>query len=52
VRTLPELARCLERSTIMIGRMSADQLRRVIERPLPDQAAYEPGLVEHPQGCR
>ncbi len=30
----------------MIGRMTRAQLRRVIEGPLPEDVAYEPGLVE------
>jgi WD40 repeat protein/transcriptional regulator with XRE-family HTH domain len=40
------LARCLERATATVGRMTSTQVRRAIERPLPDHVVYEPGLVE------
>ncbi|MCA1674471.1 MAG: helix-turn-helix domain-containing protein, partial [Actinobacteria bacterium] len=41
-----ELAETLQGSTLVIGRMTRAQLRRVIEGPLPEQVCYESGLVE------
>ncbi|MGH8906617.1 MAG: trypsin-like peptidase domain-containing protein [Egibacteraceae bacterium] len=42
----PGLADRLEGSVLTIGRMSHEQLQRVIERPAAGVAAYEAGLVE------
>ncbi|WP_204008165.1 nSTAND1 domain-containing NTPase [Virgisporangium aurantiacum] len=41
-----ELAGPLQAGTLMVGRMSRDQLRRVIEGPVPEPVRYEPGLVD------
>jgi WD40 repeat protein len=42
----PGLARLLERSVVAVGQMSTEQLKEVIEGPLPDGLRYEPRLVE------
>ncbi|HWI01330.1 MAG TPA: WD40 repeat domain-containing protein, partial [Propionibacteriaceae bacterium] len=42
----PGLARLLERSVVAVGEMSTEQLKEVIEGPLPDGVGYEPRLVE------
>jgi WD40 repeat protein len=42
----PTLATVLEGSVTAIGQMSRDQLREVVEKPLPHGIAYEPGLLE------
>ncbi|MGH3865836.1 MAG: trypsin-like peptidase domain-containing protein [Pseudonocardiaceae bacterium] len=42
----PALAAALEGSVTTIGQMGRDQLRAVIEGPLPKDVTYEAGLVE------
>jgi WD40 repeat protein len=41
----PGLAKLLERSVVAVGEMSTEQLKEVIEGPLPDGFGYEPRLV-------
>jgi WD40 repeat protein len=42
----PGLAGLLERSVVAVGQMSTEQLKEIIEGPLPDGVEYEPRLVE------
>jgi WD40 repeat protein len=42
----PGLARLLERSVVAVGQMSSEQLKEVIEGPLPEGFGYERRLVE------
>jgi WD40 repeat protein len=41
-----ELTAALQNSSLMVGPMTREQLRRVIEAPAASQATYEKGLVE------
>jgi hypothetical protein len=42
----PALAQDLQDSLLVIGRMTRDQLHRVIEGPAAGEVVYEPGLVD------
>lgn len=43
---IPALAHALRGSVTAVGQMGREQLRTVIEGPLPTGVSYEPGLVE------
>jgi WD40 repeat protein len=42
----PALARALQDDVLVIGRMTREQLQRVVEGPAAGEVAYEPGLVD------